>query len=176
MLLQTARTTIHNPSDPQFSIKVRFLFDSGGQKSYVNEQATTLAAGIGTHMRATTLDCYLWIQQRAKVCKIVNAGMCLRGYPPMLVSLYVVPTICDPLVGQPIATCIEKTSSFKGLDFADYSDGKSALQVDVLIGSDYYWEQVTGSVCRSADPQPFILSWAGCCRVPLKQPAPYNAR
>ena len=28
---------------------------------------------------------------------------------------------------------------FKGLDFADYSDGKSSLRVDVLIGSDYYW-------------------------------------
>ena len=64
----------------------------------------------------------------------------------MLVSLYVVPTICKPLVSQPIATSIEKTSSFKGLNFADYSDGK---QVDVLIGSDYYWELVTGSVCRS---------------------------
>ena len=47
----------------------------------------------------------------------------------MLVSLYVVPTICDPLVSQPIATTIEKTNS---LDFADYSNGKSSLQVDVL--------------------------------------------
>ena len=64
----------------------------------------------------------------------------------MLVSLYVVSTVCDPLVSQPIATCIKKISSFKGLYFADYSDGKSALQVDVFIGSDYYWELVTGSV------------------------------
>jgi len=67
----------------------------------------------------------------------------------MSLSLYVVPTICDPLVSQPIATCIEKTNPFKGLDFADYADGKSSLQVDVLIGSDYYWELVTGSVYRS---------------------------
>ena len=84
-----------------------------------------------------------------KVCEVVNVGMCLRGYSPMLVSLYVVPTICDPLVNQPIATCIEKTTSFKSLDFADYSDGKSSLRVDILIGSGYYWELVTGSVCRS---------------------------
>ena len=79
----------------------------------------------------------------------MNVAMCLKGYSPMSLSLYVVPTICDPLVKQPIVTCIEKTSSFKGLEFADYSDGKSSLQVDVLIGSDYYWELVTGSVCRS---------------------------
>ena len=67
----------------------------------------------------------------------------------MLVSLYVVLTICDPLVSQPITTSIEKINSFKGLDFADYSDGKSGLLVEVLIGSDCYWELVTGIVCRS---------------------------
>ena len=30
----------------------------------------------------------------------------------MSLSLYVVPTICDPLVSQPIATCIERSDSF----------------------------------------------------------------
>ena len=60
------------------------------------------------------------------------------------------PTICDPLVSQPIATCIERSNSFIDLEkFADYSDGRSTLQVDVLIGCDYYWELVTGNVCRS---------------------------
>ena len=54
------------------------------------------------------------------------------------------------LVGQPIAACIKNSTSFKGLELADHSDGKSCLRVDVLIGSDYYWELVTGSVCRSA--------------------------
>ena len=88
-------------------------------------------------------------REQSKVYEIVNVEMCLRGYPPMLVSLYIVPTTCDPLVSQPIATSIDKINSFKGLDFADYSNGKSSLQVDVLIGSDYYWELVTGSVCRS---------------------------
>ena len=87
--------------------------------------------------------------EHRKVCEIVNVGMCLRGYPPMSVSLYVVPTVCNPLVSQPIAAIIEKISSLKGLDFADYSDGKFSLRVDVLIGSDYYWELVTGIVCRS---------------------------
>ena len=84
-----------------------------------------------------------------KVCMIVNVGMCLRGYPPMSLSLYVVPTICDPLVSQPIATCIERISSFKGLEFADHAGGNSSLEVDVLIGSVYYWELVTRSVCKS---------------------------
>lgn len=36
-----------------------------------------------------------------------------------------------------------------GLDLADFSSNESSLQVDILIGSDYYWDLVTGSVCRS---------------------------
>lgn len=54
----------------------------------------------------------------------------------MLVSLYVVPTIYNPLVSQPIVISIEKSNSLKGLDLADFSDGKSSLPVDVLMGSD----------------------------------------
>ena len=149
ILLQTACTTVHNPSDPQFWIEVQLLFDSGSQKSYITEQAKRLLSLEPTGEQLLSIATFVSSREQMNVCKIVNVGMCLRGYPPMLVSLYVVPTICDPLVSQPIATCIEKTNSFKGLDFANYSDGKSSLQVDVLIGSDYYWELVTGSVCRS---------------------------
>ena len=87
--------------------------------------------------------------EQTRVCVTVNVDLCLKGYPPVLLSLYVVPTICDPLASQPIAICIEKTHSLNGLDFADYSDGKSSSHVDILICSDYYWELVTGSVCRS---------------------------
>ena len=66
-----------------------------------------------------------------------------------VVPVYVVPNICDPLTSQAIAICIERTNSLKGLDFVDYSDGKSSSRCDILIGSDYYWKLVTGSVCRS---------------------------
>jgi len=34
------------------------------------------------------------------------------------------------------------------LDLADYSDGEASLEVDVLIGSDYYWHLIMGGVSR----------------------------
>ena len=34
------------------------------------------------------------------------------------------------------------------LDLADYADGDTSLEVDMLIGSDYYWHLVTGGVSR----------------------------
>ena len=140
---------MHNPSNPQRSIEVRILFDSGSQKSYITERAKSLLALESTGEQLLSIATFGSSKVQEKVCAIVNAGLCLRGYPPMSMFLYVVPTICDPLVCQPIATCIKKSTQFKGLEFADYSDGKTSLRVDVLVGSDYYWELVTGSVCRS---------------------------
>ena len=35
-----------------------------------------------------------------------------------------------------------------GLDLADHADEASSVHVDVLIGSDHYWNLVTGSICR----------------------------
>ena len=72
------------------------------------------------------------------------------------------PTICEPLVRQPIAACIDEHPHLLGLELADFSKSESSLPVDVLIGSDYYWELVTGSVCRrSSGPTAVLtkLSW-----------------
>ena len=83
-----------------------------------------------------------------KVCPIVDVGMHLKNCPPMLLKLYVVPTICEPLVSQPITACIEQNPKFMGLDITDFTDEASSLHVDLLIGSDYYWDLVTGNICR----------------------------
>ena len=43
-----------------------------------------------------------------------------------------------------MSLCLERFEHFKQLDLADYSNGQDSLQIDVLIGADYYWELVTG--------------------------------
>ena len=66
----------------------------------------------------------------------------------MTLSVYVVPTICEPLVSQPIVACVGQHPHLKGLELADVPDAKSCTPIDMLVGSDYYWELVTGSICR----------------------------
>ena len=63
----------------------------------------------------------------------------------MLLSLHVVPTICEPISSQPINSSVESHDHLLKLDSAD---GNSHLPVDILIGCDYYWDLVTGSICR----------------------------
>ena len=174
ILLQTARSIVHNPAKSETSIEVRLLFDSGSQKSYITERAKNLLALEPSGEQLLSIATFGSNREQAKVCTIVNVGMCLKGYPPMSLSLYVVPTICGPLVGQHITTCFENTRQFMGLDFADYSDGRSSLEVDVLIGSDYYWDLVTGSVCRSEGGPTAIhtkLGWVLSGPTPAKDQA-----
>ena len=63
-------------------------------------------------------------------------------------SMFVVPTICSPFSVSTILVCVKHNRSLFRLDFADKSDGQDSLQVDMLVGSDYYWSLVMGSVCK----------------------------
>ena len=79
----------------------------------------------------------------------------------MTLSFYVVPTICELLEGQHVVACIEQNPRLMGLELADFSSSGSTLPVDVLIGSDYYWELVTGSVSRDSSGPTVIHTRVG---------------
>ena len=65
----------------------------------------------------------------------------------MQLFLYVVLMICEPLFSQPILDCARENRHLGTLDLADCSEGDHSLEVDVLVGLDYYWDLVTGGVC-----------------------------
>lgn len=67
----------------------------------------------------------------------------------MTVSLFVVPMICEPLIGQPMEVCLKQNPHLTGLELADWVDQGSRLEVDILIGSDHYWDFVTGAISKS---------------------------
>ena len=66
------------------------------------------------------------------------------------IDLFVVPHICEPLTTQPIDKCLELCPHISGLDLANDSLDETR-EIDVLIGSDFYWEFVTGEVVRGIE-------------------------
>ena len=54
-------------------------------------------------------------QKKAKVCPIVSTGV-REGTPT---CLHVVPSICEPLLYQPVTTSIESHDQLMSLDSAD---------------------------------------------------------
>ena len=64
--------------------------------------------------------------------------------------LLTVPMICEPIAGQPVSFCQNDFSHLAGIELADSSNGHESLEVDLLIGSDHYWDLVTGDVRRGS--------------------------
>lgn len=150
VLLQTVRASIYNPAQLYRSIEVRVLFDSGSQKSYISERAKGQLALQLTGEQHLCIATFGSTREGPKVCQTVTIGMVGKGYPHMQLSLYVVPMICEPLVSQPIAACAKENQHLASLELADYSEGDQGLEVDILVGSDYYWDLVTGELAVAA--------------------------
>ena len=79
-----------------------------------------------------------------------------------------VPHICDPLSAQPVSTGYQHLS---GLNLADHCSESEVVEIDLLIGSDVYWDIVTGEIIRGASGSVAIntrLGWV------LSGPVPMN--
>ena len=58
------------------------------------------------------------------------------------------PLICQPLQGHSVEQVVNDNVCFSGLRLADYCAEGETLNVDILVGSDYYWNLVTGHTIR----------------------------
>ena len=146
--MQTAKAVIHQPHDTQVSLEVRLILDGGSQRSYVTERVQRLLNLRASREQSLSIATFGSSKGSTRVCPVVDVSLCLRGYPSMLLSVFVVPTICEPLAGQSVSTCVSQFSHLLGLELADVPNAETSMSVDMLVGSDYYWELVTGSVCR----------------------------
>ena len=87
-------------------------------------------------------------EEKPQVCKFVKIGLTLRCGEAQQLTLFTVPTICEPLSSQPISFCQSNYKHLSGLDLADTADGSCRLEVDILVGSDQYWDLITGRTHR----------------------------
>ena len=127
--------------NPQCSVMVRVLLDSGSQRSYITEEFMQ-KLGL-TPMSIKTNNCHV------QDCGLVTVGIQTQSENCREVSLFSVPHICDALGNQPISMCLERCEHLRGLVLAEApTDNSHRKEIDLLIGSDYYWCMVTGRTCR----------------------------
>ena len=166
VFLQTACAVIHHPRDPHVSLKVCLILDGGSQKSDISDHARGLLNLEATGEQSLSIATFGSNKGSTRVCLVVNVGLCLRGYPSMSLSVYVMPAICEPLVRQPVSACLKQYPHLLGLELADSLSMELSMPVDVLIGTNYYWQLVTGSI-ELVGLLLYTLNWAGCCLVYL---------
>ena len=124
------------------------VLDIGSQRSYITtraRKALALTSESECHLAIAAFDNRRGASQ---LCGVVRVEVKTRDGPDMELTLFTVPHICDPLSAQPISLCAETCSDLLQLDLADTSDGETLMEIDVLIGSDYYWQLTTGKVLR----------------------------
>ena len=127
---------------------MRIVFDSGSQRSYVTEQVARELALTSEGKQLMTVTTFGTSVGQSHICKLMRLNIALRNGNQKQFLLLTVPLICDPLSSQPVTLCQDTFNHLMDLDLADPTDGRSQLDIDILIGSDQYWELVTGKIRR----------------------------
>ena len=147
VLLQTAKVQIFNPENPRRSLEVRAILDIGSQQSYVTQRVKN-ALSLNPHGQHTmSIMTFGSNQQNAQVCEVLRIGIVTQDGGQLEFDLFAVPSICQPLSAQPIDLCANAYQHLSDLDLADSSEAPT-MEVDILIGSNYYWDLTTGETRR----------------------------
>ena len=171
VLLQTAQATVYNPQKPQLSLRVRAILDSGSQRSYVTNKIKSALSLTPEGTQMLSIASFGSEGRQPTACEVVHIAMKTNHGVELELTMFSVPHICEPLRAQPISLCAINCDHLAQLELADSCCDKSTLEVDMLIGSDYYWDLATGEIRRGKGGPVAIntkLGWV------LSGPAPPN--
>ena len=148
VLLQTAQAVVFNPQQPDCKVKVRIILDKGSQRTYLTDNLKNTLRLPSQQKKQVSIKTIGSADERLKQVDDVAFGIELNGEPDLFLSSFTVPLIGQPLQSQPVNRVIGDNKCFSGFRLADYSTGEQNLDVDILIGSDFNWNLVTGHTIR----------------------------
>ena len=149
---------------------VRVVLDSGSHRSYITEQVAKDLSPQSEGKQSMTVMTFGSTTEQRHLCELMRLNIALKNGQQKQFKLFTVPVICEPLSSQPVTLCQDTFDHIMNLDLADPSDGCSQLDVDILIGSDQYWDLATGNTCRGIDGPVAIetgLGWVLSGPVPM---------
>ena len=76
----------------------------------------------------------------------------------LYINAYSVPTICNPLSNQAVQVAVQEYPHLQDLELADNLEARTEVEIDVLIGADYYWNFFTGEIRKGRSPGPVALN------------------
>ena len=147
VLLQTARASVFQPNRPSLTTIVRIILDSGSQRSYVTEMVRKNLA-LHTEQAETIVMKTFGCHEKVQICDVVKLAIKTATGTDLVLPFLVVPSICEPIAGQPITLARDTYPHLFGLNLADDSGRSESLAISILIGADHYWKLATGRVRR----------------------------
>ena len=153
VLLQTARTTATN-SDGSRSSRVRILFDSGSQRPYISNRLKTTLKLKPVKNETLNLNTFGNSKFRKQNCDLVELNLEDKDHAKVTIKAPSFPVICSSLRSR---INVQEFSHLDGLELADDIEHDGNEEIDVLIGSDYYWIVVTGET-KKGESGPVAVS------------------
>ena len=150
VLLQTATAPVFGSTTRLTTVQARIILDSGSQRSYVTTRLKEILSLEAVRTEMISIKTFGSSNEIRQNCDLVNLRIGAKDGGNVKLTALAVPLICEPICGQPISRARDTFEHLSGLDLADssYQEGAQELEVEILIGSDYYWKFATGRVLR----------------------------
>ena len=147
VLLQTAYVNVSHPNDSRICKPARILFDSGSQRSYINRD---LAAKLNLPIQSSekmTVNTFGDNKSREMKTNLVEFNISSGSFSKVL-QARTAEVICAPLNNEPIPE--KYLPEIFNLKLADpMVINQKQLSVDILVGSDFYWQFMNGNTHRT---------------------------
>ena len=148
-VLQTAQVTVCDNQQRHTSVNV--LFDTGSNRSYIS---SSCARKLGLRaIGKEKVSIATFGQAKSNVPKLRNkfkVKLFNLESEPEEMTLTESPMICAPIQKLKLPQKIVERLNHEGLPLAAGSlvDSDSQLDIDILVGLDYFWQFVKPNVCR----------------------------
>ena len=161
-LLQTAKATLVGGGDQR--VPVRVLLDSGSQRSYITKKVAESLALQGPSEVLSGSMLGGESSQTKRMKRVTFFLTSVQGTDMKPMEALTIDKISMPL--DPVELNLEKYHHLRNLMFADLYP-RGSVDIDVLIGADYYFSFVTGK-CVKGDTKFSYCSrvriWMVCVR------------
>ena len=147
ILLQTARAHVCT-ADGSKSLPVRILMDGGSQRSYITNSLKTHLGLTSLRKENLNLNTFGEEQYKRRQCDLVKVTM--QGQDGTDIEIY---ALSSPMICSPPSTAIDIGGypHLQELQLSEFLQDEPVDHIDILIGSDHYWDVVTGDISREND-------------------------
>ena len=144
VLLQTASGIISDTAVAHRQ-RIKILMDPGSQRTYLSERIVKALKLEPFSSKEMTVKSFGDLAGKTSVFQ--EYRFCVRNPKrggAMYLTGFAVPNICAPLQEQRLEIVEKMYPILKKLDLSDVTEGND--EIDLLLGSDYYWTIVEGGV------------------------------
>ena len=151
--LQTALAKVNERKE----CTVRVLFDTGSHKSFITARAVETLGLRPVSSEKLAIKAFGSNESEEKIRDVVECSLSsLRGGEGVKIQCYVVNEITD-IVNEHIEIVKKSYSHLQKVWFSDVARHQDTLCIDILIGSDFFWNFQAGETIRGGPDEPVAV-------------------